>query len=66
MARVHADRRAHRRLALPAGPGIRVDAGVEADMELPTAYDPLLAKLMVHAADRSRPWLDCGAHSTRR
>ncbi len=37
---------------MPAGPGIRVDAGVEADMELPTAYDPLLAKLMVHAADR--------------
>jgi acetyl-CoA carboxylase, biotin carboxylase subunit len=37
---------------LPAGPGIRVDAGVEADMDLPTAYDPLLAKLMVHGHDR--------------
>jgi acetyl/propionyl-CoA carboxylase alpha subunit len=37
---------------LPAGPGIRVDAGVEADMDLPTAYDPLLAKVMVHGADR--------------
>jgi acetyl/propionyl-CoA carboxylase alpha subunit len=34
------------------GPGIRVDDGVEADLELPTAYDALLAKLMVHAADR--------------
>ena len=37
---------------LPAGPGIRVDAGVEADMDLPTAYDPLLAKLLVHGDDR--------------
>ncbi len=37
---------------MAAGPGIRVDAGVEAGYELPTAYDPLLAKLMVHAPDR--------------
>jgi acetyl/propionyl-CoA carboxylase alpha subunit len=37
---------------MPAGPGIRVDAGVEAGSELPTAYDPLLAKLLVHAPDR--------------
>jgi acetyl/propionyl-CoA carboxylase alpha subunit len=37
---------------MPAGPGIRVDAGVEAGTELPTAYDPLLAKLLVHAPDR--------------
>jgi acetyl/propionyl-CoA carboxylase alpha subunit len=37
---------------MAAGPGIRVDAGVEAGYELPTAYDPLLAKLMVHARDR--------------
>jgi acetyl/propionyl-CoA carboxylase alpha subunit len=34
------------------GPGVRVDAGVEADLDLPTEYDPLLAKLMVHATDR--------------
>jgi acetyl-CoA/propionyl-CoA carboxylase biotin carboxyl carrier protein len=34
------------------GPGIRVDAGVEADTDLRSEYDPLLAKLMVHAADR--------------
>ena len=34
------------------GPGVRVDAGIEADTELRPEYDPLLAKLMVHAADR--------------
>jgi acetyl/propionyl-CoA carboxylase alpha subunit len=34
------------------GPGIRVDAGVEADSDLRPEYDPLLAKLMVHAVDR--------------
>jgi acetyl/propionyl-CoA carboxylase alpha subunit len=37
---------------MPAGPGIRVEAGVEADTDLPAEYDPLLAKLLVHAADR--------------
>jgi acetyl/propionyl-CoA carboxylase alpha subunit len=37
---------------MPAGPGIRVDAGVEADTDLRPEYDPLLAKLMVHAEDR--------------
>ena len=36
------------------GPGVRVDAGAEAGLDLPTEYDPLLAKLMVHAADRSQ------------
>ena len=37
---------------MPSGPGIRIDAGVTADTPLPGAYDPLLAKLMVHAEDR--------------
>lgn len=37
---------------LPDGPGVRVDAGVEADTVLRSEYDPLLAKLMVHAEDR--------------
>jgi acetyl-CoA/propionyl-CoA carboxylase, biotin carboxylase, biotin carboxyl carrier protein len=37
---------------MPEGPGVRVDAGMEADTDLRTEYDPLLAKLMVHAADR--------------
>ena len=37
---------------MAAGPGVRVDAGVEADTELRPEYDPLLAKLMVQAEDR--------------
>jgi acetyl/propionyl-CoA carboxylase alpha subunit len=38
---------------VPEGPGVRIDAGVEEGVTLPTEYDPLLAKLMVHAADRA-------------
>jgi acetyl/propionyl-CoA carboxylase alpha subunit len=38
---------------MPDGPGIRVDAGIAADTPLPVEYDPLLAKLMVHAEDRT-------------
>ncbi|MEO8251080.1 MAG: biotin carboxylase N-terminal domain-containing protein [Chloroflexota bacterium] len=38
---------------MPAGPGVRVDAGIGADAALPVEYDPLLAKLLVHADDRS-------------
>jgi acetyl/propionyl-CoA carboxylase alpha subunit len=37
---------------MPAGPGVRVDAGVTRDTPLPVEYDPLLAKLLVHAEDR--------------
>ncbi|MGZ8563920.1 MAG: ATP-binding protein, partial [Candidatus Limnocylindria bacterium] len=37
---------------MPGGPGVRVDAGVEAATPLPVEYDPLLAKLLVHADDR--------------
>jgi acetyl/propionyl-CoA carboxylase alpha subunit len=37
---------------MPAGPGVRLDAGVSEGSRLPTEYDPLLAKLVVHAADR--------------
>jgi acetyl/propionyl-CoA carboxylase alpha subunit len=37
---------------VPAGPGVRVDAGVEEGSVVPAAYDPLIAKLMVAAADR--------------
>ena len=34
------------------GPGVRVDAGATSGMDLPLAYDPLLAKLLVHGPDR--------------
>ena len=37
---------------MPEGPGVRVDTATEAGMPLRTEYDPLLAKLMVHAEDR--------------
>jgi acetyl-CoA/propionyl-CoA carboxylase biotin carboxyl carrier protein len=36
----------------PAGPGVRVDSGVVAGSEIEAAYDPLIAKLIVHGDDR--------------
>lgn len=38
---------------MAGGPGVRVDAGVSADTDVRPDYDPLLAKLMVHAGDRA-------------
>jgi acetyl-CoA carboxylase biotin carboxylase subunit len=38
----------------PAGPGVRVDSGVEEQGEIGVYYDPMIAKLIVHAADRQR------------
>jgi len=37
----------------PAGPGVRVDSGVERGSVVNLEYDPLLAKLVVHAEDRA-------------
>ncbi len=42
----------------PAGPGVRVDSGVEAGSEVTPMYDPMVAKLIVWDVDR--------AHATRR
>ncbi len=42
------------RWEMPAGPGIRVDAGVEVGDRVPPDYDPLVAKIMVVDADRDR------------
>jgi acetyl-CoA/propionyl-CoA/long-chain acyl-CoA carboxylase, biotin carboxylase, biotin carboxyl carrier protein len=36
----------------PSGPGVRVDSGIAAGYEASAAYDPLVAKLIVHGVDR--------------
>jgi acetyl-CoA carboxylase biotin carboxylase subunit len=38
----------------PAGPGVRWDSGIETGSEVTLFYDSMLAKLIVHAADRPR------------
>jgi acetyl-CoA/propionyl-CoA carboxylase biotin carboxyl carrier protein len=42
----------------PAGPGVRMDSGVEAGGEITPLYDPMIAKLIVWDTDRE--------HATRR
>ncbi|MGB0430695.1 MAG: acetyl-CoA carboxylase biotin carboxylase subunit [Bacteroidia bacterium] len=34
------------------GPGVRVDSGFEEGMTIPVHYDPMIAKICVHGADR--------------
>jgi propionyl-CoA carboxylase alpha chain len=37
---------------LPQGNGVRVDGGFEEGMDIPIYYDPMISKLIVHAASR--------------
>jgi acetyl-CoA carboxylase biotin carboxylase subunit len=39
-------------LRLPGGPGVRHDMGIQEGDDVPIDYDPMLGKLIVHAADR--------------
>jgi acetyl-CoA/propionyl-CoA carboxylase biotin carboxyl carrier protein len=38
----------------PAGPGVRVDSGVGPGSDIPSLYDPMVAKLIVWDADREQ------------
>ncbi len=38
----------------PIGPGIRLDSGYASGDEIPIDYDPLIAKIIVHAEDRDQ------------
>jgi acetyl-CoA carboxylase biotin carboxylase subunit len=40
-------------LHLPSGPGVRWDGGIEDGSEIGLHYDPMLAKLIVHAPSRA-------------
>ncbi len=41
------------RWVAPAGPGVRIDSGFGPSSEVPSNYDSLIAKLIVHGADRA-------------
>ncbi|MEA3202659.1 MAG: pyruvate carboxylase subunit [Thermoplasmata archaeon] len=41
------------RLWLPGGPGVRVDSGLREGWTVPSAYDSMVLKLLVHAGDRA-------------
>jgi len=42
------------RLHWPAGEGIRIDAGIDAGDEIGGRFDPMLAKVVAHGADRAQ------------
>ena len=42
------------RLSLPGGPGVRLDSAMFLGLEVTPYYDSMLAKLIVHAADREQ------------
>jgi len=42
------------RYVRPQGPGVRVDDGFEQGMDVPVMYDPMIAKLIVHADTRDK------------
>ena len=41
------------RLTWPSGPGVRVDAGIDEGSVVGSRFDPMLAKIIVHGADRA-------------
>jgi acetyl-CoA/propionyl-CoA carboxylase biotin carboxyl carrier protein len=41
------------RWVMPSGPGVRIDTALEVGDRVPPEYDPLICKLIVHAADRA-------------
>jgi len=42
-----------KRHRIPAGPGVRVDAGIEEGQEVPIYYDPMISKLSTFASTRT-------------
>ena len=47
------------RVQMPAGPGVRVDSGIDVGYRVPVEYDPLLAKLIVFGRTRSEALARC-------
>lgn len=41
-------------VVFPNAPGVRIDSWIEAGVEIPPYFDPMLAKVIVHAKDRSQ------------
>ncbi|RMH01979.1 MAG: acetyl-CoA carboxylase biotin carboxylase subunit [Planctomycetota bacterium] len=43
-----------RNVRMPGGPGVRIDAGLYRHLEVTPYYDSMLAKIIVHGADRAQ------------